>query len=214
MKLAALAHAKLKVELQRARAHEHTLEMLKAQIAAAEKQAEVSRNKIQAVQTWLAALDYGEKVFARNGLPAYLNAQICPQLNEAAQQYSELFAQNEIQVLFAVDEEGRMDVQVVNAHGGETVQDQSEGELKMASLITSFAVRSIAPKTNLLVLDEPGDGLDAISARHFARGLKSVVDKFGTILLTSHNPNILGELSSERAIKIIKENGVSRIENG
>jgi DNA repair exonuclease SbcCD ATPase subunit len=164
------------------------------------------------VQRWLRVLSYGEKVFARNGLPAYLNAQIVPELNRVAGEYAERFAQKEIQVLFNVDAEGRMDVQVVNAHGGESVQDQSAGEMKMASLITSFAVRSIAPKTNILILDEPGDGLDATSARQFARGLREVVNKFGCILCVTHNPAILSELADARLVQVVKKDGISRVE--
>lgn len=159
--------------------------------------------------TRMSILTYAQSVFQRNGLPAYLNSQLCPQLNQAAEEYAELFAGGEIQVRFAVDEEGRMDVKVINTHGGEEVQDQSEGELKMASLITSFAFRSVAPKTNILILDEPGDGLDATSARAFARGLKKVVKRFGTVILTSHNPSILSELSDVKSIKITKKNGIS-----
>lgn len=160
---------------------------------------------------WLKVLKYSQSVFQRNGLPASLNEQICPELNQAAAEYAELFAQREIQVRFAVDEEGRLDVKVINAHGGETVADQSEGEMKMASLITSFAVRSVAPKTNILILDEPGDGLDAISARSFARGLKQVTDRFGSILLTTHNPAILSELADAKLVVVRKENGISEV---
>lgn len=167
--------------------------------------------KITKFERWLRVLDYAETVFARNGLPAYLNAQIIPELNEKAAQYSELFSQKEIQVIFKVDEEGCLDVQVINVHGGERVQDQSEGEMKIASLIVSFAVRAIAPKTNLLILDEPGDGLDSTSARQFARGLKQVVRQFGSILCVTHNDHILSELADAKHVVIEKKNLVSRI---
>ena len=177
-------------------------------------QKELETEKARKSKKWLSVIKYAETVFARNGLPAYLNSQICPQLNQAAEKYAELFTQREIQVQFAVDEDGRMDVQVINANGGAEVEDQSEGEMKVASLITSFAVREVAPKTNLLILDEPGDGLDALSARQFARGLKSIANKFGTILLTSHNPNILSELASERMITVEKKDGVSEVVDG
>ena len=173
----------------------------------------LTRKKIK-IGKWLKVLKYSQSVFQRNGLPASLNQQICPELNQAAAEYAELFAQREIQVRFAVDEEGRLDVRVINAHGGEGVADQSEGEMKMASLITSFAVRSVAPKTNILILDEPGDGLDAISARSFARGLKQVTDRFGSILLTTHNPAILSELADAKLVVVRKENGISEVVDG
>lgn len=147
-----------------------------------EKKEELEKRE-KKLTSWMRVLDYAQMVFAKDGLPAFINAQLCPQLNQAAEKYAELFAQKEIQVRFAMDENGEMDVQVINTHGGEGVLDQSEGEMKIASLITSFAVRAIAPKTNLLILDEPGDGLDPISARQFAKGLKEIAGEFGTVLL-------------------------------
>lgn len=199
------------LELQQYSKQQELLEKLRSKVRDyRKKKAEIESTK-KKLSKWLQVLKYSQTVFQRDGLPAYLNEQVCPELNQAAEEYAELFAQREIQIMFAVDEDGKMDVKVVNAHGGTEIEDQSEGEMKMASLITSFAVRSIAPKTNILILDEPGDGLDSTSAKSFARGLKKVVSKFGSILLTTHNPNILSELSDAKQVFIVKESGVSRV---
>jgi DNA repair exonuclease SbcCD ATPase subunit/DNA repair exonuclease SbcCD nuclease subunit len=175
-------------------------------------------DKIQMVQAAMAkfgkrllAVKYAMLVFQRDGLPSHLNAQLCPELNQAAQEYSELFAQGEIQVRFEVDAEGSMDVFVINVHGGEGIENQSKGEKRLASLITSFAVRSVAPKTNLLIVDEPGEGLDAISARSFAKGLSELQKRFCSILLTTHNEHILSALSGEKQVFILKEGKVSQV---
>ena len=85
---------------------------------------------------------------------------------------------------------------------------------KFASCIdfASFALREIAPKTNLLVLDnEPGDGLDPVNAKAFATGLKKLRAHMGTVLVISHNPVIVGELSDEHLITVEKRDGISRI---
>lgn len=186
---------------------------MNAQVKGLEEKITEHQKKEEKATKWLKVLDYAISVFNRSGLPSQLNAQLCPLLNATAQKYSELFAQKEIQVVFEVDEEGMLDVNVVNAHGGASIGDQSAGEMKMASLVTSFAVRQAAPKTNLLILDEPGDGLDSASATQFARGLKEVVKDFGTIIVVTHNPAILGELASERTITVVKQAGISRLEN-
>jgi Herelleviridae exonuclease len=187
------------------------IEKLRERRKASSQKLELVENKRTKLTRWLKVVEFAEKAFSRTGLPAFLNAQICPLLNKAAQKYSELFTQSEIQVRFEVDEQGAMDVQILNISGGEGVEDQSEGEMKIASLITSFAIREAAPKTNLLILDEPGHGLDALSAKQFARGLKQIVKEFKTVLLTSHNEHILGALESERLVTIVKENKVSRV---
>jgi DNA repair exonuclease SbcCD nuclease subunit/predicted ATPase len=209
-----LAHRTAELEMEQAQKEDEMLEGLRTRKKQALAEIEKSKTRLSKIQKWLSVLDYAEEVFARSGLPAYLNAQLVPELNQSASEYAELFSQKEIQVRFQVDQEGQMDVQVVNAHGGEGVQDQSEGEMKMASLITSFAVRQAAPKTNLLILDEPGDGLDPVSAKQFARGIQQLKDKFCTIILVTHNPSILAELGEENQITIVKENGISRMDNG
>lgn len=156
----------------------------------------------------LRLASYAVDSFHRNGLPAFLNAQLCPRLNRAADYYSQLFADKEIQVRFVVDN-GDFDVKIVNPNGGESVTDQSTGEMKIASLITSFALRDVASLSNILVLDEPGDGLDTHNAKQFAAGLLEISHRFDTILLTTHNPTILGELSGQHIVEITKTNGNS-----
>jgi len=155
-------------------------------------------------------LEYCVQAFSRKGIPAFLNAQVCPQLNRAAEEYAEVFADKEIQVRFEV-KDGEFEVEILNAHGGKTITDQSAGEKKMAAIIASFALRSIATPSNLLVLDEPGDGLDATNAKAFAVGLKKLKDRLGTVLLTTHNPYIVSELSGEETIIIEKKGGLSRV---
>lgn len=200
-----------KEKLQQAKREQKLIDELKSRIADEVQKKEELEERRWKVSRKLEIMHYAQTVFQRNGLPAYLNAQICPELNQHAKEYAELFSQSEIQVRFAVDDEGRMDVQVMNAHGGEHVEDQSEGEMKIASLITAFAVRSLAPKTNILILDEPGDGLDAVSARSFAKGLREISKKFYSVLLTTHNPAILAELADSRLVEVVKHNGISSV---
>lgn len=153
---------------------------------------------------------YCEAAFSRNGIPAFLNAQLIPVLNKAADYYAELFADKAIQVRFGT-EDGELEPQVLNAHGGETIDDQSTGEKAIAGLIASFALRELAPASNVLVLDEPGEGLDPASARQFAAALNVLKKRFSTIFLTTHNPAILSELAGEKVLTVIKQKGVSSL---
>lgn len=155
-------------------------------------------------------LEYVVQSFGKDGIPAYLSAGLCPALNRAAVKYSELFSGNEIQVRFLTSG-ADIDVSVVNVHGGEAIEDQSQGETRLAGLITGFALREVINPCNMLILDEPSESLDAVNAKAFAEGLRKVAGKLGTVLLTSHNPWILGELGNQNKIEIRKSNGVSRI---
>jgi DNA repair exonuclease SbcCD ATPase subunit len=150
------------------------------------------------------------EAFSRDGIPAFLNRQLCPILNKAASHYSELFSDNEIQIQFKV-EKGEFIPQIINPKGGESIEDQSTGERALAGLIASFALREVAPRCNLLVLDEPGEGLDSQTAKQFARALQHLVKRFKSIWVVTHNQNILSELSGERTLTVVKQNGISTL---
>ncbi len=158
----------------------------------------------------IAFLTACRKVVSRDGLPAYLCASVCPKLNEAAAEFADLFGDGAIQVGFSV-EDGELDVQVANETGGESVEDQSRGELRIAALVCSFAFRATLVHSNLLIVDEPGEGLDSANAAIFARGLSRVAARFGSVFVTTHNPFILAELEPDCHLEVVKTGGVSTV---
>ena len=147
------------------------------------------------------------KVLARDGLPAYLSQLLCPKLNVAADYFSELFTDSEIQVRFSIDN-GQVMVDIINPYGGEGIKDQSMGERRIAALITSFALREVSHKSNILILDEPGDGLDPESRRAFANGLKKL-SGFGAVFVVTHDSNMAAELADVRQLRVEKREGSS-----
>lgn len=154
---------------------------------------------------------YAIQAFSRDGIPAFLNKQLVPVLNKAAQYYSELFTDGEIQVRVGL-ENGEFVPQIINTKGGEGIDDQSTGELSISGLIASFALREAAPQTNLLMLDEPSEGLDEQTAKQFARGLQKLKHRFKSIFLCTHNEHLLSEFSRENTITVVKKNGISKIQ--
>lgn len=157
-------------------------------------------------------LDYAQKAFHRSGLPMYLAAALCPVLNKSAEEYAELFTQSKLQVHFAVVD-GEFVVDIVNPAGSETRKGQSVGETAMAGILTAFSLREVAPRTNLLILDEPGHGLDPQGAKQFALGLLQLAasKRFRTILVTTHSPIIEGLLAGSTTWTAIKQNGISSL---
>lgn len=155
-------------------------------------------------------LAYSQKAFHRSGLPMYMSAALCPLLNKAAEEYSEIFTDGKIHIMFSVvDNDFRADI--VNPTGSDTRNGQSVGESAMAGSIAAFAMREAAPKTNLLILDEPGHGLDTEGAKQFAKGLLKLKDRFETMLVTTHSPIIEAILAGETVWTAIKQNGISRL---
>lgn len=167
-----------------------------------------AREKALAVE--MEMLDFAKKAFSRKGIPMYLSSSLCPVLNKAADRYAELFFDGSIKLRFNVDD-GEFKVSAVNAAGSETIEGQSVGEAARCGIICAFALRDIAPKTNLLILDEPGNGLDSEGAKQFARGLLKLKKQFDTIILTTHNPVIEAELSGETTWVVEKKNGVAKL---
>jgi len=204
----ATAKASLRVaEIQSSR-----IQSMKKILARSRDLVNLALTKVEKARKSLPVYEYCVAAFSRKGMPAFLNAQLCPLLNRASAYYSQMFSEKEIQVVFSVDENGESDVRVVNVNGGSEVSDQSQGEIRIASLITSFALRHVAPQTNLLILDEPGEGLDPLAARTFARGLKEAATKFGSVFVVTHNQAILSELAGARHLVIRKKNRVSTVE--
>jgi DNA repair exonuclease SbcCD nuclease subunit len=154
--------------------------------------------------------EYAAEAFSRAGIPAFLNRQLCPVLNRASEYYAELFSDKEIQVRFKIEGEEFVP-EVINSRGGERISDQSEGERALAGLISSFALREAAPECGLLILDEPGSGLDAQTAKQFARSLKVLNKRFKLILVTTHNDHISSALEGEQVLTVRKKHGISHL---
>jgi DNA repair exonuclease SbcCD ATPase subunit len=175
------------------------------------KQARVKESELVAkLDLDVEMFTVASKALSRNGMPLYLAAAMCPALNAAAEEYSEIFTEGKIRLLFQVFD-GEFQVDIVHPTGSETVIGQSVGESAMAGLICAFALRDTAPKTNLLILDEPGTGLDAIGAKQFAQGLLKLKDKYPSIIVTTHNSVIESELAAETTWTVVKEKGVSKL---
>jgi DNA repair exonuclease SbcCD ATPase subunit len=190
---------------------------LSARKTAAQRKLSLAKRALQACRELLHEVDiereryeYAKKAFHRSGMPMYLSAALCPVLNAVAEEYSDVFYSGKIKVLFEV-EDGEFTVQLINPAGSGRVKGQSVGESAMAGSITAFALRDVAPRTNLLIIDEPGHGLDSIAARLFAQGLLKLKERYESILVTTHNAIIESVLGGEKIWTVSKKNKISRL---
>ncbi|MDE1971107.1 MAG: hypothetical protein KGI50_06070, partial [Patescibacteria group bacterium] len=149
----------------------------------------------------------------------FIYAGLCRSLNASAKFYSDVFTDGIIQLRFepqTTRKSGKVvnefQVRVFNTQGGENQNDQSRGEEQLAALMCVLCLRDVGPKSNLLILDEPVEGLDVENSISFARGLKKISDRIPTIFLATHNEYVKSEFRSANTIKIIKEKRISRIE--
>jgi len=170
----------------------------------------VHEQAIEAIKNEKRFVEFCGVTVSRNGLPAYLCSIAAPHLNAAASRYSQIFSKGEINIEFDIAD-GDIDVHVHNLHGGKTIKDQSEGETRLAALIAAFAFRDALVRHNLLILDEPANGLDPVNAVAFAQGLNSVVERFGHVMVIAHSEQILGALEPDYRLECVKEKGITTV---
>jgi DNA repair exonuclease SbcCD ATPase subunit/DNA repair exonuclease SbcCD nuclease subunit len=147
----------------------------------------------------------------RTGIPAYICGMLCPALTKSAEEYSRLFAGDALKVMFEFVD-GEFDCKVINTQGASSIEALSTGERATAALVTAFALRSTAPKTNVLVLDEPGRGLDELGQRQFAEALSTLKHEFETILISTHDAQMSSALAADSVLTVVKQDRTSRIE--
>ncbi len=173
----------------------------------------LNKRVLKDIDNELVFLTYAASVFHRDGLPSFVARMFYPKLNVALEWYSKEFTDSQIQVRFDVTDAGAKP-EVINLKGGERLEDQSEGERRFASIVMCFALRDVARPCNVLILDEPGAGLDPANAKDFSRSLRTLRNKLGCVVLVTHNSHIEAELQSERTLTVVKRDGVSTVRKG
>lgn len=172
----------------------------------------------RALNAELAFLSYGEKVMSRSGIVNFLYAQACSPLNAVARKYAELFTGGVLQLRFSAKRQLKsgelvqeFDVQVINVQGGEATQDQSRGEEQLAAFMCVLCLRTLGPRTDVLILDEPTEGLDPVNSQRFAKGLLALEEEIPSILLASHNEYLKARFADTDGLLVVKEKGISRL---
>jgi DNA repair exonuclease SbcCD ATPase subunit len=200
----------VEVELKRAEDDASKREEIEATLKSKTKEMGIARRAKEDAGNESVFLSFAVDAFGKGGVPAALMAEACPVLNAAADYYSDLICDGQISVAFRLEGDD-IAVSVSNRWGGEGVDDQSCGETRTASLIVSLALRETSAPCNLLIADEPGDGLDELGAARLAQSLAEVADRFGCLYVISHNPNILAELEDYPQIVVEKSSGISKV---
>ena len=156
-----------------------------------------------------AFIDTCASACGRDGMPAFLYAAAVPRLNAASAVFCDAF-ESDVAVRFDATSDG-VDVVVVNEDGGGSHKDQSKGESSLAGIIASLSFRDALVPLGVLILDEPGEGLDDQSAAAFARGMNKVAARFGSAYVITHNPSIAGTLEPDHHIEIVKTGKISTV---
>lgn len=164
------------------------------------------------------------KAFSNKGIRSVVLDFVTPFLNKQANKYLQILSSSDIELEFKTqvkDSKGELkdkfDIIVTNKNGGETYKSNSAGEQKRIDLAISFAIQDLIMEkndmsTNIALYDECFDGLDIIGCENVVTLLKERLETVGTIFVITHNENL--KPLFEKSIKVIKENGVSKIVGG
>lgn len=189
-----------------------------------ELQKTIDKNKQDIVQLENKKQRYKEAIdaFSNKGIRSVVLDFITPFLNEKANEYLQVLSGSGIEIEFQTQVENakgeltdKFDVLVKNEKGGSSYKSNSAGEQKRIDIAISFAIQDLIMSkedisTNIALYDEVFDGLDSIGCENVVKLLKDRTKKVSTIFVITHNT----ELKSlfEQRIKIIKEEGISKLE--
>jgi DNA repair exonuclease SbcCD ATPase subunit len=229
-------------EVRKLEREAHTLPDIEAQLAALARRDKERQQQREFLETRLAELaaQQEEKVqavetlttthrrsavwvagFGRDGLQADLFALGMPELNRAAQRYSDALAGSHLRVSFNPQRESRRDnLILVEGATAPTYQGCSRGEKERINLIVAFSLRALArwrlgEPINLSVFDEVFDHVDPGGLQAIARLLQAeLAATGGTIFVITHNPTLKALFPGAKLLRVVREGGEATVYYG
>lgn len=162
--------------------------------------------------------------FSAAGLRSYMLDYVTPILNDRAAHYSKVLTAGEMKVTFTTktalksgEEKDKFQILVEQGHGSDTYKGASKGERARADLIIAMALGDLATfrtakQLPWRFLDEPFENIDDAGNEAVIQLLNDQKTRYKTVFVVTHKP-AFKKLFNQR-ISVIKENGVSRLEQG
>ena len=151
---------------------------------------------------------------SRKGIPRLVAQNMIPILNKLSTEYAALLTDGDVSLEYIIDEKtDDLDVEVVNPTGSCKLEGQSAGERATIGLISALTLRDAQEqKTNLLILDEPGNGLDAATQKKLVSVLELLGTRNDTVIVTSHSQEFLNRVSGiGKHWTVTKQNKISSL---
>lgn len=175
----------------------------------------------EAARSELSYLEFWSRGFSNQGLPSFILDAIMPYLTERANHYLRTLADGDIAVEFNTQRElkstrgeYRDEISIRWTIEGATGKPPSGGQLKKIDLAVDFALMDLMAsreggRTNVLVLDEVLDGLDAEGRNRVLLLLQELRSRVASIFVISHDPD-MAEIF-EKSIEVVKDGGSSTL---
>lgn len=160
--------------------------------------------------------------FSRGGIPALLIDRAIPQLEDEANEVLETLSDGRMSVALRTQKETKaktvaetLDI-VIADEGGERAYEQYSGgermrvDLSLRIGLSSLLAARAGARCELLILDETCAPLDAEGRDQFVECLAKVADRFATVLVVSHIPDLKDQFPY--CLEVTKNGNGSRVE--
>lgn len=184
-------------------------------------EAEKWDREAEAKRLGLSHIEFWTRGFSNQGIPSFILDATMPILTDRTNHYLRTLADGDIQVEFSTQRElksarGEFRDEISIAWNIEGIEGKapSGGQLKKMDLATDFGLMDLmahreSGRTNILVLDEVLDGLDAEGRSRVLLLLQELRAKIGSVFVISHDPN-MAEIF-EKSVTVVKEDACSTL---
>lgn len=195
-----------------------SVETAEARLAELNKQECELLESLEAARTEVAMREYWLRAFGPQGIPSLLLDSVMPYLTQRSNHHLETLTDGDITVEITNQRDlkkGAKKEEIVVACCIEGVQDAkpSVGQKKKLEIATNMALMDLAVvqdgESDLLVMDEVLDGLDAEGVSRVLRLLDELRAKRPSIFVVTHDPSLAE--SFEHAVLVTKRDKASTV---
>lgn len=172
-----------------------------------------SREKVKALAFWVHG-------YSTKGIRSHVLKSVTPVLNEITRKNCETLTGAEMSIVFNTqttlgsgEVREKFDIQVSQAHGGDSYKKNSEGEKQRADVVIAMSLADLAAmRTNFpfRFLDEPFVKVDESGTDAIIQLLRQYEAEYDTIFVVTHQEQVKSMFAAP--LTVVKSGGVSRLE--
>lgn len=153
-----------------------------------------------------------------DGLKPEVFALGSPVFDAEALRYSRILCDDAIRVSLNPERDGLGSILRITGASAPTYKGCSAGERRRIALVTAFASRALArwraggERVNVAVWDEIFDPLDESGVRRAVQVLEQDIQELETVFVISHSTTLKQLFPGARTMRVIRENGIARLE--
>lgn len=182
-------------------------------LLAAQNKSEEYRGEITNLEKRVPYFDFWIKAFGDNGIRSFILDEIIPILNARINYWLQFLIDNRIKLTF----DSSLDEKIEKLDKKFLYRGMSGGEVQRVNLGIALAfaqvmMLSAGTSPSIIFLDEVGTNLDRPGIQAIYNTICEL-SRERQVLVTTHDPDLQELLSGYDTITIVKENGVSRLQN-